>query len=127
MDNEGAAFDGVTARVRIIRPIRGWDARRRRCARCSGGWLWTVHGPSFTDTVFRSVKVGILLSRLPMPKSPGKYVDGFVITMPKNVDAYRKMAAKGKALAQGYGALDYKECVIGDVKPRASSCRSASS
>lgn len=54
-----------------------------------------------------------------MPKSPGKYVDGFVITMPKkNVDAYRKMAAKGGKLWRKYGALDYKECVIEDVKPK---------
>lgn len=54
-----------------------------------------------------------------MPKSPGKYVDGFVIVMPKkNIEAYRKMATLGAKVWRKHGALDYKECVIEDAKPK---------
>ncbi|MGH7885219.1 MAG: DUF1428 domain-containing protein [Thermodesulfobacteriota bacterium] len=46
-----------------------------------------------------------------------KYVDGFVIPVPKkNVDAYRKMARKAGKVWKDYGALEYIECVADDVK-----------
>lgn len=47
-----------------------------------------------------------------------KYVDGFVIVVPKkNFDAYRKMAREGAKLWLKYGALDYKECIGDDMRP----------
>lgn len=46
-----------------------------------------------------------------------KYVDGFVIPVPKNkVEVYRKMAKKASKVWMEHGALDYKECVADDVK-----------
>jgi uncharacterized protein YbaA (DUF1428 family) len=51
-----------------------------------------------------------------MPK--GKYVDGFVIAIPKkNKEAYIKMAKEGRAAWKKFGALDYKECVLDIEKP----------
>lgn len=45
-----------------------------------------------------------------------KYVDGFVLCVPKkNLAAYRRMAAKGSKIWREYGALDYKECVGDDI------------
>lgn len=47
-----------------------------------------------------------------------KYVDGFVLVVPKkNVAAYRKMAAMGKKMWMKHGALDYKECMGDDLRP----------
>lgn len=47
----------------------------------------------------------------------GKYVDGFVIVVPKKKSAeYRKMAEMGKKMWMKHGALDYKECVGDDLK-----------
>ncbi len=47
-----------------------------------------------------------------------KYVDGFVIVVPKSKRAeYKKMAALGKKLWMKLGALDYKECVGDDLTP----------
>jgi uncharacterized protein YbaA (DUF1428 family) len=47
-----------------------------------------------------------------------KYVDGFVIPVPKkNVAAYRRMARKAGKIWREYGALDYVECIADDVKP----------
>lgn len=46
----------------------------------------------------------------------GKYVDGFVIAIPKkNLAAYKKMAKMGEELWMKHGALDYKECVGDDL------------
>lgn len=46
-----------------------------------------------------------------------KYVDGFVIPIPKkNLAAYRKMAALGCKVWMDHGALDYKECIGEDLK-----------
>lgn len=46
-----------------------------------------------------------------------KYVDGFVIVVPKKkLAAYRRMAAKAGKVWREYGALDYKECVGDDLK-----------
>ena len=47
-----------------------------------------------------------------------KYVDGFVLPVPKkNLEAYRKMAEIGCQVWREHGALEYVECVADDVKP----------
>lgn len=47
------------------------------------------------------------------------YVDGFVIAVPRSkMKAYVKMATKGKKMWMELGALDYKECVADDIKPK---------
>jgi len=47
-----------------------------------------------------------------------KYVDGFVIPVPKaKLAAYKKMARLGSKVWREYGALEYVECVADDVKP----------
>lgn len=46
-----------------------------------------------------------------------KYVDGFILPVPrKNIQAYRKMAQKAARVWRDHGALDYVECVADDVK-----------
>jgi uncharacterized protein YbaA (DUF1428 family) len=46
-----------------------------------------------------------------------KYVDGFVLPVPKkNIPAYRRMAQKASKVWRDHGALDYKECVGDDLK-----------
>lgn len=48
-----------------------------------------------------------------------KYVDGFVLLVPKkSVSAYKKIATEAGKIWKQYGALDYKECVIDDAKPQ---------
>jgi uncharacterized protein YbaA (DUF1428 family) len=50
----------------------------------------------------------------------GKYVDGFVIPVPKaNLEAYRRMAEDAGKVWREYGALAFTECVADDVKPGA--------
>jgi uncharacterized protein YbaA (DUF1428 family) len=45
-----------------------------------------------------------------------RYVDGFVIPMPKkNVNAYRRMARMGARIWKKYGALEYYECMGDDL------------
>lgn len=45
-----------------------------------------------------------------------KYVDGFVLVLPKNkVDAYRRMARTAGKVWQDHGALEYMECIGDDV------------
>jgi uncharacterized protein YbaA (DUF1428 family) len=47
-----------------------------------------------------------------------RYVDGFVVPVPKKkLDAYRKMAKLGAKVWKDHGALEYVECVADDVKP----------
>ena len=47
-----------------------------------------------------------------------KYVDGFVIAVPKkNIETYRKLARKSGKLWREHGALEYRECVADDVPP----------
>lgn len=47
-----------------------------------------------------------------------KYVDGFVVPVPKkNVEAYRRIAKIAGKVWREYGALEYIECVADDVKP----------
>jgi uncharacterized protein YbaA (DUF1428 family) len=46
-----------------------------------------------------------------------RYVDGFVLTVPKkNVAAYRRMAAKAGKIWREHGALAYIEAVGDDLK-----------
>ena len=46
-----------------------------------------------------------------------KYVDGFVLPVPKkNVAAYRRMAQKASKVWRDHGALEYRECVGEDLK-----------
>jgi len=45
-----------------------------------------------------------------------KYVDGFVLAVPrKNLPAYVRMAKKAGKIWREYGALDYKECAGDDL------------
>ena len=47
-----------------------------------------------------------------------KYVDGFVVPVPKKKLAdYRRMAQKAGRIWMEYGALEFVECVADDVKP----------
>ena len=47
-----------------------------------------------------------------------KYVDGFVVPVPKNqLAAYRRMAQKSGRIWLEHGALEFVECVADDVKP----------
>ncbi|HEY4369446.1 MAG TPA: DUF1428 domain-containing protein [Steroidobacteraceae bacterium] len=47
-----------------------------------------------------------------------RYVDGFVVPVPKkNVAAYRTIARKAGKIWREHGALEYIECVADDVKP----------
>ena len=47
-----------------------------------------------------------------------KYVDGFVLPVPKkNLPAYRRMASLAGKVWRDHGALEYIECVADDVKP----------
>jgi len=46
-----------------------------------------------------------------------KYVDGYVLPVPKkNLAAYRHMAAKAAKIWRKYGALEFRECVGDDLK-----------
>ena len=46
-----------------------------------------------------------------------KYVDGFVVPVPKkNVPAYRRMAKQAGKIWREHGALEYRECVGDDLK-----------
>ncbi|MEW6443713.1 MAG: DUF1428 domain-containing protein [bacterium] len=47
-----------------------------------------------------------------------KYVDGFVVPVPKDrLQAYRRLAQKAGKIWREHGALEYVECVGEDVKP----------
>lgn len=47
-----------------------------------------------------------------------KYVDGFVVPVPKkNLAAYRRQSRTFGKVVRELGALDYVECVADDVKP----------
>jgi len=49
-----------------------------------------------------------------------KYVDGFVfVVSKKKLAGYRKMAQLGRKTWMKYGALDYKECMGDDLRPKA--------
>ena len=45
-----------------------------------------------------------------------RYVDGFVLAVPKrNIDAYRRMAKLGAKIWREHGALDFRECIGDDL------------
>jgi len=47
-----------------------------------------------------------------------RYVDGFVLPVPKRkIAAYRRMAQKAGKIWRDHGALEFRECVADDVKP----------
>ncbi|MDP3995135.1 MAG: DUF1428 domain-containing protein [bacterium] len=53
-----------------------------------------------------------------MPKNKAKYVDGFVLVVPKKrVAEYKKMAREAGKMWMKQGALAYFECVGDDLKP----------
>ncbi|MGD9597835.1 MAG: DUF1428 domain-containing protein [Steroidobacteraceae bacterium] len=46
----------------------------------------------------------------------GKYVDGFVVPVPRRkLAAYRAMARKAGKVWREHGALEYRECIADDV------------
>jgi uncharacterized protein YbaA (DUF1428 family) len=48
-----------------------------------------------------------------------RYVDGYVLPIPKkNLKAYAHMARMGERVWRKHGALDFKECVGDDLKPK---------
>lgn len=61
----------------------------------------------------------------------GRYVDGFVLPLPKkNVKTYRSMARLAARVWRDHGALEYRECVGEDLAtklgmpfPRAMKCK----
>jgi uncharacterized protein YbaA (DUF1428 family) len=51
--------------------------------------------------------------------STSLYVDGFVLPVPKkNLSAYRRMSQKAGKVWMEHGALEYRECVGDDLKPK---------
>ena len=49
-----------------------------------------------------------------------KYVDGFILVVPKNkASAYKKMAKEGAEAWMRHGAIEYFECKGEDLKPKA--------
>jgi uncharacterized protein YbaA (DUF1428 family) len=49
-------------------------------------------------------------------KTKGKYVDGFLLPVPKkNIQAYRRIAQKAGKIWKEHGALEYRECTGDDV------------
>ena len=47
-----------------------------------------------------------------------RYVDGFVVPVPKKkMEAYLRMAKTASKVWREHGALEYVECVADDVKP----------
>ena len=56
-------------------------------------------------------------------KIPGKYIDGFLLPIPKDrVEDYRQIADKAGAIWLEHGALQYTECAADDLT--AEWCRS---
>ena len=48
-----------------------------------------------------------------------KYVDGYVLPVPKkNLQIYRRMAQKAGNIWREYGALEFRECVGDDLKTK---------
>ena len=48
-----------------------------------------------------------------------KYVDGFVLVVPKDkVEEYKKMATEGRDVWMKHGALEYYECMGDDLNPK---------
>jgi uncharacterized protein YbaA (DUF1428 family) len=54
-----------------------------------------------------------------MTKNSTRYVDGFVLTIPKKrLAEYKKMATEAADVWMKFGALSYKECMMEDAKPK---------
>ena|SRR3989339_2051964 len=54
-------------------------------------------------------------------KQTAKYVDGFVLLIPKkNIAKYKKMAREAEEVWKRFGALDYKECMGEELSKKAS-------
>lgn len=54
-----------------------------------------------------------------MVTNMAKYVDGYVLVVPKNkIAEYKKMAKEGADVWKKFGALDYYECIGEDLKPK---------
>jgi uncharacterized protein YbaA (DUF1428 family) len=48
-----------------------------------------------------------------------RYVDGYVLPVPRrHLQLYRRMAQKAGKVWREHGALEYRECVGDDVKPK---------
>ena len=48
-----------------------------------------------------------------------RYVDGYLLPVPKrNLQLYRRIAQKAGKLWRDHGALEYRECVGDDLKPK---------
>ena len=48
-----------------------------------------------------------------------RYVDGFVLPVPKKkIEAYRRIAQKAGKIWREHGALEYRECVGEDLKTK---------
>ena len=46
-----------------------------------------------------------------------QYIDGFVLSIPKNkLAAYKKIATKASKVWRDHGALEYRECLGDDMK-----------
>jgi len=53
-----------------------------------------------------------------MMDKAGKYVDGFVVPVPRNnFEAYKQMSETAGRVWKEHGALEYVECIADDVKP----------
>jgi alkaline phosphatase len=64
----------------------------------------------------RNLCVGVQWKRNFLYLFMAKYVDGYVLSVPKkNQAAYRKMAREGAAIWKKLGALEYRECRADDV------------
>ena len=47
-----------------------------------------------------------------------RYVDGFVVPVPKRkLEVYRRIAQRAGKVWRDHGALEYVECIADDVKP----------
>lgn len=58
-----------------------------------------------------------------MAKSKSKYIDAFVLIVPKKkVAAYQKLAQDAQKLWMKHGALAYRECIGDDLKPEMPGC-----
>lgn len=55
-------------------------------------------------------------------KTPGTYIDGFLLPIPKDkLEDYRQLAERAAAIWKEHGALQYTECAADDLT--AESCR----
>lgn len=48
-----------------------------------------------------------------------RYVDGYLLPLPKkNLELYRRIAQKAGKIWREHGALEYRECIGEDIKPK---------